>query len=140
MHRKLLCTTLVGNRCDLLIITERCKDIEDNRTKPVIILSARIHPGESNSSFMMHGFINFLTSECEEAVKLRKSFVFKLVPMLNPDGVIHGNYRCSIAGTDLNRRYLDANPIIHPTVSALKELLKTSQDSRGVLLLSLIHI
>ena len=139
MHRKLLCTTLVGNRCDLLIITERCKDIEDNRSKPVVIVSARIHPGESNSSFMMHGFIDFLLSECEEASKLRKTFVFKLVPMLNPDGVIHGNYRCSLAGTDLNRRYLDANPIIHPTVTAFKELLKASQDSRGVLLYLDLH-
>ena len=25
--------------------------------------------------------------------------------MLNPDGVIVGNYRCSLAGRDLNRRY-----------------------------------
>ena len=27
----------------------------------------------------------------------------KVVPMLNPDGVINGNYRCSLAGVDLNR-------------------------------------
>lgn len=25
--------------------------------------------------------------------------------MLNPDGVIVGNYRCSLAGRDLNRNY-----------------------------------
>ena len=25
--------------------------------------------------------------------------------MVNPDGVIHGNYRCSLAGCDLNRRW-----------------------------------
>lgn len=25
--------------------------------------------------------------------------------MLNPDGVINGNYRCSLAGCDLNRRW-----------------------------------
>ena len=28
--------------------------------------------------------------------------------MLNPDGVVNGNYRSSLAGEDLNRRY--ANP------------------------------
>ena len=25
--------------------------------------------------------------------------------MLNPDGVVVGNYRCSLAGRDLNRNY-----------------------------------
>ena len=32
-------------------------------------------------------------------------FIFKIIPMLNPDGVIVGNYRCSLAGRDLNRNY-----------------------------------
>ena len=35
---------------------------------------------------------------------LRNHFVFKVVPMLNPDGVVNGNYRSSLAGEDLNRR------------------------------------
>jgi len=25
--------------------------------------------------------------------------------MLNPDGVIYGNYRCSLLGVDLNRKW-----------------------------------
>jgi murein tripeptide amidase MpaA len=29
--------------------------------------------------------------------------------MLNPDGVINGNYRCSLAGADLNRRWKTPN-------------------------------
>ena len=51
----------------------------------------------------MEGFIEFILSEEKEARKLRDIFVFKIVPMLNPDGVIVGNYRCSLAGLDLNR-------------------------------------
>jgi hypothetical protein len=33
-------------------------------------------------------------SDEEVAKKLRDLFVFKIVPMQNPDGVIVGNYRC----------------------------------------------
>jgi hypothetical protein len=35
----------------------------------------------------------FLTGPSKEAIALRDRFVFKVVPMLNADGVIHGNYR-----------------------------------------------
>jgi len=44
--------------------------------------------------------------------------------MLNPDGVIEGNYRCSMAGHDLNRQWSNPDPVLHPTVLALKNLLK----------------
>ncbi len=59
---------------------------------------ARIHPGESNSSFIIQGAINFLISENTDAVLLRKKFIFKIIPMINVDGVIGGNYRCSLSG------------------------------------------
>lgn len=42
-------------------------------------------------------------SEDEDAKVLRERFVFKIIPMLNPDGVIVGNYRSSLGGHDLNR-------------------------------------
>lgn len=51
----------------------------------------------------VQGIIDFLTSSDPVACTLRASFIFKVVPMLNPDGVINGNYRCSLAGVDLNR-------------------------------------
>ena len=63
-----------------------------------MFISARVHPGESNSSWMMKGIIDFLVSSEPEAILLRDNFVFKIVPMLNPDGVINGNYRCSLVG------------------------------------------
>lgn len=37
---------------------------------------------------------------------LREHFVFKLIPCLNPDGVVKGNYRSSLAGVDLNRQWI----------------------------------
>ena len=68
-----------------------------------MIISARVHPGESNASYIVEGLIDFLLSQDREAKHLRDTYVFKIVPMLNPDGVVVGNYRCSLAGVDLNR-------------------------------------
>jgi murein tripeptide amidase MpaA len=51
----------------------------------------------------MQGIIDFLTGPEKSAKILRNTYVFKIVPMLNPDGVIVGNYRCSLSGLDLNR-------------------------------------
>jgi murein tripeptide amidase MpaA len=43
--------------------------------------------------------------------------------MINPDGVIAGNYRSSISGNDLNRRFLQPDPKLHPEVTALRRLV-----------------
>jgi murein tripeptide amidase MpaA len=51
---------------------------------------------------MLEGIIEFLLSNSKEAIFLRKNYIFKIVPILNPDGVIYGNYRCSLLGVDLN--------------------------------------
>lgn len=138
-HRRVLCTTLAGNRCEVLTITDRASGPALSRAKPAVVITARVHPGESLSSFMAHGLIEFLCSDSPEAQKLRQSFIFTIIPMLNPDGVIHGNYRCSLAGTDLNRRFSDAHPSCHPTVCALKSLLKTISANRPILLYLDLH-
>ncbi|XP_075248917.1 cytosolic carboxypeptidase 1-like isoform X4 [Convolutriloba macropyga] len=88
---------------------------------PVVFLSSRVHPGESNSSWVMAGTLNYLLSE--EARPLREMYVFKIVPMLNPDGVINGNYRSSLTGQDLNRVWLNPSPELHPTIYHTKGLL-----------------
>ena len=89
----------------MLTITSR-SNLENLPKRKGVVLSARVHPGESVGSWMMKGAIDFLTDETsEEAEILRQNFVFKVIPMLNPDGVINGNYRCSLAGCDLNRRW-----------------------------------
>ena len=36
--------------------------------------------------------------------------------MLNPDGVTHGNYRCSLAGQDMNREFVQPHKKLAPEV------------------------
>lgn len=42
---------------------------------------------------MIEGVIDFLLSETPEAQYIRNAAVVKIVPMVNVDGVIVGNYR-----------------------------------------------
>jgi murein tripeptide amidase MpaA len=63
---------------------------------------------------MLQGILDYLVSE--EGAELRKSFVFRIVPMLNIDGVVYGNQRCSLLGVDLNRRWVSPNVFLHPTI------------------------
>ncbi len=58
-----------------------------------ICLIARIHPGETVGSWMMKGVLDFITSDHPDALYVRDNFVIKIIPMINPDGVIVGNYR-----------------------------------------------
>jgi hypothetical protein len=139
LHRKLLCRSIAGNRCDMLTIFERSEHVSETTKRPSIIISGRVHPGEANASYVIHGILEFLTSEDPDAKLLRKVFIFKIIPMLNPDGVIHGNYRCSLSGSDLNRCYSETYPTVHPTITALKSVLKATTSRRHVLLYLDLH-
>lgn len=57
-------------------------------------------------SYIMEYMIDFLLGNSMLAKILRDNFIFKIVPMLNIDGVIIGNYRCNLTGADLNRQWL----------------------------------
>lgn len=131
---RVLCHSLAGNAVYVVTVTSRGSAVEDRRKRAVVV-TARVHPGETGASWMMEGFLDFLLGDSDDARLLRDAFVFKVrkvlreksrrlmrrripvgvyfcviallevVPMLNPDGVIVGNYRCSLAGRDLNRNY-----------------------------------
>ena len=103
------------------------------------MLSARVHPGETNASFMMKGAIDFLLGETKEAMTLRKHFVFRIVPMLNPDGVIYGNYRCSLLGVDLNRRWQSPSKYLHPTVFYTKRFMQYFSEEHEIALYCDMH-
>jgi len=84
------------------------------------VISSRVHPGETNSSLMMKGMIDYLLGPSLGARMLRDTFVFKIVPMLNPDGVINGNTRCNITGVDLNRIWTAPDKKLHPSIFHMK--------------------
>jgi len=94
-----------------------------HKTKKAIFICSWVHPGESNASFVVEGIMKFLLGSSEEATLLWENFVFKIVPMLNPDGVIYGHYRTSLLGVDLNRRWKAPNWHLHPSIFYSKEMI-----------------
>ena len=107
VKRELLAYTVQRRRVDLITITNRKLDQQPPNGSPhhVVFITARVHPGETPSSFVCQGFLDFLVSAHPLANALRDALVFMVVPMLNPDGVYLGNYRCSLMGFDLNRQW-----------------------------------
>jgi hypothetical protein len=105
-HRELLSLSPENRRVDLLTITsvdgtsgEReakfpnlFPDFEEERPfifpdKEIIFVSARVHPGEVPAQHTFKGILDFLLDRNDmRATELRRRYVFKLVPMLNPDG------------------------------------------------------
>jgi len=143
-HRDILCNSNDGLNIDLLTVTS-LKNITDEeescieylypdhersrakrfRNKKIFFLTSRVHPGETPASFVFNGFVKFiLDKDDKRAIILRDLFVFKLIPMLNPDGVKRGHYRTDAFGVNLNRVYLNPDRTSHPSIYAVKKLME----------------
>lgn len=53
--------------------------------------------------------LDMLIENTLQSYLLRRLFEWKIVPMVNPDGVVAGNYRLDPLGVNLNRYYSDPN-------------------------------
>lgn len=62
----------------------------------------RVHPGESNASYAIEGLLNNILGSNSMLLERYDIYVY---PMVNPDGVRYGNYRCNMGGWDLNRNW-----------------------------------
>lgn len=102
----------------------KSQKINSKNSIRAIVVLARSHPGESVTSFVCQGFLEFLMGSHPIANILRENFVFKVIPMINPDGVFLGNNRCNLIGQDLNRVWNIATEFSHPTILAARNLLK----------------
>ena len=124
--------SLEGNSLHMLIITNFNDSFDELANKKAIIFTSRVHPGESNGSYVIHGVIEFLLSNDPAAKNLRKNFIFKIVPMLNPDGVVRGNFRMNFLGKDLNRMWDEPSETICPTIFNTVKMIKKTLDSRDI--------
>lgn len=114
-RRELLTRSIDGRRIDLLTITSSSAGMDTGASEPllpglhpphpgtytapsrpcvfpkkdVVVISARVHPGEVPAQHTLRGIIDLLLDPNDPRARaLRDQFVFKIVPMLNPDGKI----------------------------------------------------
>ena len=160
-HRKTLAMTLGGNDLDMFtinsmydmfkngiisVVTPKSNNysyiknnIENNNNtsqildeRKAVVVIGRQHPGETVGSYVVKGMYDFLMGDSDEAKKLREIYIFKIVPMMNPDGVLVGNSRTSFAGCDLNRRWGKPNEIIHPEIYNTKQMILKLSTQRNL--------
>lgn len=113
--RELLILSPEGRRVDLITITSSTSistnvkesllpdifpegsDCPHFPDKGILFISARVHPGEIPSSHTFQGILDFLLDATDaRAIELRRRYVFKMIPCINPDGVFRGIRLCSL--------------------------------------------
>jgi hypothetical protein len=71
--------------------------------KRIIMFTALQHDLETTGAMAQEGICRFLLSDDSCAAKLRRAFVFHIVPQMNPDGIAAGNMYCPVG--NLNRQW-----------------------------------
>ena len=102
-----------------------------------VVFMARQHPGESQSSFIVEGIVEWLLENDTDAWK--KNFNFYVIPMVNADGVFYGNYRTNLTGNDLNRVWKQPRKDYHNEVYSLKKFLYALNKVSQISLIIDIH-
>lgn len=132
---KLLCETVGKNAVNLISISTGQQAIKDSK---IVWILARQHPVETTSSYMVEGIINYLLNLMmkarQEEDHFYDNYIFKIVPMVNPDGVIHGNTRAELTGIDPNRVWKKPSKTVTPNIYTIKKhILKTKDETTLIL-------
>jgi murein tripeptide amidase MpaA len=76
---------------------------------------------------MIEGIIAYLldlmVKESEINHSIYDNYIFKIIPMVNPDGVIHGNSRAELTGIDSNRVWKKTSKNMTPSIHYIKKYI-----------------
>lgn len=141
-NREVVCYSKENRPVELITVTSDTKRLEEREKlieglfpdsdsssrpfmfdKPTIFISARVHPGETPASYVLDGIMKFLLQPSEQSAMLLDKFCFKIVPILNPDGVYRGYWRLDTLAQNLNRYYTNPTQEQHPTIHGVKKLI-----------------
>jgi predicted deacylase len=94
----------------------------------MLLVLGRQHPPETTGSQALMGFVDELAADSPLAREFRARVRVLVVPLLNPDGVVEGNWRGNINGQDLNR---DWGPFTQPETRSVREMLQRELGRDG---------
>jgi len=95
--------------------------MNEGQTKYTIVLIGRQHPPEvPGGTIALMAFVEELLADNTLANQFRAQYEILLFPLLNPDGVEHGNWRHNAAGQDLNRDWINFS---QPETRAVRDWL-----------------
>ena len=108
-----------GREIPLVTITERQSGTE----KKAIWLMFRQHAWESGSSWTGEGLMRFVSSDDPIARQIKSETIIKILPVCDPDGVVHGGVRFNRYGFDLNRNWDVTDASKMPEIAAERKAI-----------------
>jgi len=150
VHREKLCNSLEGRPVELLTVSGSAGKSDMRQPaipgfKPeglrpnifpgrqAVFLSARVHPGETPSSYVLEGMLKALAGSRRslDAAALLQRYVFFIIPVLNPDGVAMGHHRTDSRGVNLNRMYGQGDMAQHAPILAAEGACHVAHQWQG---------
>jgi hypothetical protein len=126
---------------DLVTITDG--SVPDDGKK-IVLITALQHPGEDCGGYFTEGVIDYLLSEDAKAVESRQRFIYKIVLMMNPDGILSGTTRYNANMEDPNSEWDDdvsdrENLPVEPEVASVKTWLSDWRQQHEIELFIDVH-
>ena len=94
------------------------------KDKPTVWLMFRQHSWETGSSWAGEGAVRALLHDDSGSRRRRRSIVWKIFPLCDPDGVARGGVRFNANGYDLNRNWDVADPRKMPEIAAQRDAVR----------------
>lgn len=91
--------TVIGHSIEGLPI----RQITLGKSPERVFIISRQHPPEITGSIGLMAFVDTLTGDTDLAQRFRKRFQITIIPVVNPDGIVHGHWRSNLGGVDTNR-------------------------------------
>ncbi|WP_459558481.1 M14 family zinc carboxypeptidase [Lacunimicrobium album] len=76
----------------LFVIEVSDRNVPDYRLKPTLLIYAREHGDEHDSSWLTQGAVDYFLSDDREAQRLLKQVNLLVIPILDPDGAANATY------------------------------------------------